>query len=82
MSEVHLKTLRKSESSPLQLNLSLGKTESAATENETDKQLLKLDEVDLLELIYELKYNGVPEDEAFLKAAQRELQQRRNPFQA
>jgi len=32
-------------------------TESVATENDTDKQLLKLDEVDLLDLIYNLKYN-------------------------
>ena len=70
--------LRKSESSPLQLHLPLEKTESAATDSDTDKQLLKLDEVDLLDLIYNFKYHGLPEDEAFLKAAQRELQRCRN----
>ncbi|HIO76048.1 MAG TPA: hypothetical protein EYG63_02510 [Gammaproteobacteria bacterium] len=49
--------LRKSESSPLQLHIPMENTESVATENDTDKQLLKLDEVDLLDLIYNLKYN-------------------------
>lgn len=63
--------LRKSESSPLQLYLNL-----EASKTDPDPRLGGFDEGDLMELIYDLKYKGLPEDEALLKAAQQELERR------
>jgi hypothetical protein len=65
--------LRRSASSSLQLELPF---ETSAEESDTDKSLKKLDEVDLMALIYELKYNRRSLDKAYLNAAERELEKR------
>jgi hypothetical protein len=69
--------LRKSESSSLQLSLPFETSETTTKESDTDESLKKLDEVDLMALIYELKYNRRFLDEAYLNAAERELEKRK-----
>jgi hypothetical protein len=72
--------LRKSESSSLQLALPFETSETTAEESDTDESLKNLDELDLMALIYELKYNRRSLDKAYLKAAERELEKRQaNP---
>jgi hypothetical protein len=72
--------LRKSASSSLQLSLPFETSKTTAKESDTDKSLKKLDEIDLLALIYELKYNRRFLDKMYLKAAERELEKRQaNP---
>ena len=68
--------LRRSESSSLQLALPFETSETTAEKSDTDKSLNKLDEVDLMALIYELKYNRRSLDKAYLNAAERELEKR------
>jgi hypothetical protein len=54
--------------------------ETTAEEEDTDESLKNLDELDLMALRYELKYNRRVLDEAYLKAAERELEKRQaNP---
>ena len=69
-----MKKLRKSKSSPLQLPLPFDK--SSQVEIDIAKKFEKLDELDLMEIIHEIKSRGLPEDEAYLSAAQHELEQR------
>ena len=72
--------LRRSASSSLQLELPFETPETMAEENGTDESLKNLDELELMALIYELKYNRRFLDEAYLNAAERELEKRRaNP---
>ena len=72
--------LRRSESSSLQLALPFETSETRAEKSDADKSLKKLDELDLMALIYELKYNRRSLDKAYLKAAERELEKRQaNP---
>ena len=69
-----MKKLRKSKSSPLQLPLPFDKP--SQVEIDITKKFEKLDDLDLMEIIYEIKSCGLPEDEAYLSAVQHELEQR------
>ncbi len=78
------KKLKKHESSPLQMYLLLrtssGKfinwTQAGVQETDTEKKFLGLDEIDLMEMIYDLKKANLPEDKNYLEAVQRELARR------
>ena len=70
-----MKKLRKTESSPLQLNLPF----ETASPQEIDAatKFEHFEDVDLMELIYDLKQSKLPEDQTLLESAQRELERRR-----
>ena len=78
------KKLKKNESSPLQMYLLLrtssGKfinwTQAGVQEIDTEKKFLGLDEIDLMEMIYDLKKANLEEDKNYLEAVQRELARR------
>ena len=73
-----MKKLRKSESSPLQLDLPF----ETASPQEIDAaaKFEHFKELDLMELVYDLKQSKLPEDKVLLQVAQRELERRRaNP---
>ena len=78
------KKLKKHESSHLQMYLLLrtssGKfmnwTQPGVQETDTDKKFLGLDEIDLMEMIYDLKKANLDEDKNYQKAVQRELARR------
>ncbi len=75
---------KKHESSPLQMYLLLrtssGKyinwTQAGVQEIDTKKKFLGLDEIDLMEMIYDLKKANLDEDKNYLEAVQRELARR------
>ena len=69
-----MKKLRKSESSPLQLDLPFETV--SPQEIDAAMKFEHFEDVDLMELIYDLKPSKWPEDNALLQAAQRELERR------
>ena len=72
---IEMKKLRKSESSPLQLDLPFETV--SLQEIDAATKFEHFQDVDLMELIYDLKPSKWPEDKALLSAAQRELERRR-----
>ena len=73
-----MKKLRKSESSPLQLDLPFETV--SLQESDAVTKFEHFADVDLMELIYDLKQSKLPEDKVLLQVAQRELERRRaNP---
>ena len=78
------KKLKKNESSHLQMYLLLrtseGKyikwTQAEVQEIDTEQKFKGLDEIDLMEMIYDLKKANLAEDKNYLEAVQRELARR------
>ena len=78
------KKLKKHESSPLQMYLLLRTssgefinwTQAGVQEIDTEKKFLGLDEIDLMEMIYDLKKANLDENKNYLEAVQRELARR------
>ena len=78
------KNLKKNESSPLQMYLLLRTssggfinwTQAEVQEIDTEKKFKGLDEIDLMEMIYDLKKANLDEDKNYLEALQRELARR------
>ena len=78
-----LKKLKKNESSHLQMYLLLRTssgfinwTQAGVQETDTEQKFLGLDEIDLMEMIYDLKKANLGEDKNYLEAVQRELARR------
>ena len=51
-------------------------TQAGVQEIDTGKKFQGLDEIDLMEMIYDLKKANLPEDKNYLEAVQRELARR------
>ena len=78
------KKLKKHESSHLQMYLLLRTssgnfinwTQAGVQEIDTEQKFQGLDEIDLMEMIYDLKKANLDEDKNYLEAARRELARR------
>ena len=78
------KKLKKHESSHLQMYLLLRTssgnfinwTQAGVQEIDTEQKFQGLDEIDLMEMIYDLKKANLDEDKNYLEAVQRELARR------
>ena len=76
--------LKKHESSPLQMYLLLRTssgefirwTQAEVQQIDTEQKFLRLDDLDLKEMVYDLKKANLPEDRVYLEALQCELARR------
>ena len=61
---------------PSGIRIDFTETETAKRESDASERFKGLDDIDLRELIYELKYTHSGRDKTCLEAAQRELERR------